>query len=127
MMNWHPAIQSCETPDELLSVARDYLASWEPEELAIVPSQARPTQVKGIDDIAYWHQRLVDCYVTGGARGQGMEEVRSMLHFFALAAQRAAELRGVPPSGEHEGVARLFSERSVPKLFTSALSGAGEF
>ena len=120
MRNWHPQVDSCETPDELLSVARDYLASWEPEELAVVPSQARPTRIKGIDDIAYWHQRLVDCYVTGAAQGQGMEQVRGMLHFFALAIQRAAELRGIPPIGEHEAAARLFSERSVPKLFTSA-------
>jgi hypothetical protein len=49
-----------------------------------------------------------------------------MLQFFALALQRAAELDGVPPIGEHEAAARLFSERSVPKLFTSAMTGAGE-
>jgi hypothetical protein len=126
MINWHPKIDACATPDELLSVARDHLASWEPEDLALVPSQARPTQIKGIDDIAYWHQRLVDCYVRGAAKGEGMEQVRGMLHFFALAIQRAAELRGVPPIGEHEAAARLFSERSVPKLFTSAMTGAGD-
>ena len=126
MLQWHHKVEACEDTSQLLSVARDYLASWEPEDLAIVPSQARPTQIKGVDDIAYWHQRLVDCYVTGAARGRGMEQVRGMLHFFALAIQRAAELRGIPPIGEHEAASRLFSERSVPKLFTSAMTGVAD-
>jgi len=107
-------------------VARDFLSSWEPADLALVPAQARPTQVKGIDDIAYWHQRLVDCYVSGAVKGEGSEQVRGMLHFFALAIQRAAELRGVPPADEDDAAARLFSERSVPKLFTSAMTGTRE-
>ena len=88
--------------------------------------QARPLQVKGTDDLAYWHQRLVDCYCTGAAKGRESELVRDMLQFFAFALQRAAELRGVPPISDHEAATRLFSERSVPKLFTSAMTGAGE-
>jgi hypothetical protein len=123
MLQWHRKIEASEDLDALLAVARDFLASFEPEDLATVPSQGRPTQVKGIDDLAYWHQRLVDCYCTGSAQGEGWEHVRSLLHFFAFAIQKAAELRGQPPIGEHEAAARLFSERSVPKLFTSATTG----
>ena len=124
MLHWHHKIEACEDVEQVISVSRDFLASWEPEELALVPSLGRPTQVKGTDDLAYWHQRLVDCYVTSAASGQGIEQVRNLLHFFATALQKAAELRGMPPIDEHEAAARLFSERSVPKLFTSAMSGA---
>ena len=49
-----------------------------------------------------------------------------MLQIFAFALQRAAELDGVPPIGAHEAAARLFSERSVPRLFTSAMMGPGD-
>ena len=126
MLQWSHRIDASEDTDELLSVARDFLASWEPEELARVPSKARPTRVKGTDDLAYWHQRLVDCYVTNRASGEGSEQVRDLLHFFAAAMQRAAELRGAPPIDEHEAAARLFSELSVPRLFTSAMTGVGE-
>jgi len=126
MTNWHDRIEDTEDQDDLLALARDYLASWSPQALAMIPSQARPTQVKGTDDLAYWHQRLVDCYCTGAAKGLESELVRNMLQFFAFALQRAAELRGVPPIGEHEAATRLFSERSVPKLFTSAMAGGGE-
>lgn len=125
-MQWQPKLDACEDAGQLLDVARDFLASWEPEDLARLPARARPLRVKGIDDIAFWHQRLVECYVTGAAKGNGSEEVRGMLHFFSLAIQRAAELRGIPPPDEHEAAARLFSEHSVPKLFTSALTGTSE-
>ena len=126
MFHWHERIEACEDAEELLGVAREFLADWEPDELAHIPSHARPTRIKGADDLAYWHQRLVDCYVTSGACGEGSEEVRSLLHFFATASQKAAELRVAPPIGEHEAAARLFSERSVPRLFTSAMTGVGE-
>lgn len=126
MLQWHQRVEACEDAGQLLGVAREFLAGWKPQDLAAVPAQARPTQVKGIDDIAYWHQRLVDCYVTGAAQGQGSEQVRGMLHFFSLAIQRASELGGAPPAAERDGVGQLFSERSVPKLFTSAMTGAGD-
>jgi hypothetical protein len=127
MKNWSARIEEAENAMDLLSVAREYLGDWEPSELALLPPQARPQRIKGADDLAYWHQKLVDCYCTEMALRQAeVEKVRDMLHFFAFATQRAIELAGVPPAGEDEAVSRLFSERSVPRLFTSAMTGAGE-
>jgi hypothetical protein len=124
-MRWNDKIEEAATPADLLSLARDYIAEWAAPDLALVPEQARPLRVKGIDDLAYWHQRLVDCYCTGAAVGAGGDKVRDMLQFFALAIQRAAELEGEPGVGDL-AAARLFSERSVPRLFTSAMTGASE-
>ena len=126
MITWNERIEGTEGQDELLALARDYLASWPPEALAMIPEHARPTQVKGTDDLAHWHQHLVECYCTGAAKGHESERVRDMLQFFAFSLQHAAELRGVPPITEHEAATRLFSERSVPKLFTSAMMGGGD-
>jgi hypothetical protein len=117
-------IDEAASLDMVLALARDYLGCWTPDDLALIPEHARPTRVKGTDDLAFWHQRLVDCYCTGSAKSRECEQVRNMLHFFACALQKAAELRGVPPISEHEAAVRLFSERSVPKLFSSAFSGA---
>ena len=126
MKSWNARIEATGNAMDLLSVARDYLDDWEPSDLALVPAQARPQRIKGVDDLAYWHQKLVDCYCASGLlRDVELEKVRDMLHFFAFAAQRAVELDGVPVF-EHEAAAMLFSERSVPRLFTSALSGATE-
>ena len=81
---------------------------------------------KGVDDFTYWHSRLVDCYCGMPLRNEELEKVREMLRFFAFALQRAYELDGEPPIGEHEAAARLFSERRVPKLFASAMTGSTE-
>ena len=126
MVIWHQWIEEVASLEELVTLARDYLASWEPETLALIPASARPTQVKGADDLAYWHQRLVESYCSGAAKSLDCEHLRDLLHFFACALQRAAELRGVPPVSEHEAAARLFSDHSVPKLFTSAMTGSAE-
>jgi hypothetical protein len=125
MIPWHHKVDEAQDTEDLLTLAREYLGGWDPEDLAMIPAQARPTRIKGVDDIAYWHQRLVDCYCTGAAKSRECERVRSLLHFFASALQKAAELRGVPPISEHEAAARLFSEHSVPKLFTSAMAETG--
>jgi hypothetical protein len=117
-------IQQSGNEMDLLAVARDFVDGWEPEELALIPERARPQRIKGVDDLAYWHQRLVECYCGMALRDAESEKVREMLHFFACAIQRAAELEGIPPISEHDAATRLFSERSVPKLFTSAMTGA---
>jgi hypothetical protein len=126
MYRWHLMMDEAMSLDMVIALARDYLACWGPEDLALIPEKARPKAVKGTDDLAYWHQRLVDCYCTGSAKSRECEQVRNMLHFFACALQKAAELRGVPAITEHEAAVRLFSEHSVPKLFTSALMGAND-
>lgn len=126
MKSWHARIDEVDDSMDLLSVCRDFLDSWGPEELAYVPARARPQRVKGIDDLAYWHQRLVDCYCSEPLRDLEIEKVRDMVHFFAIAMQRAAELDGAPPINEHEAAARLFSDRSVPRLFSSAMAGVRE-
>jgi hypothetical protein len=126
MSTWSARIEHTRSPMDLLALAREFLDGWEPEELALLPEAARPQRVKGIDDLAYWHQRLVDCYCSRPLGGGEAEKLRDMLHFFAFAAQRATELEGLPPIDDHEAAARLFSERSVPSLFTSAMTGASE-
>lgn len=126
MTNWNARLELIGNQQDLLMLSREFVDSWEPDELALLPEHARPQRIKGIDDLAHWHQRLVDCYCQAPLRNREIEKVREMLHFFAIAIQRAAELDGVPPIGEHSGAARIFSERSVPRLFTSAMSGAAE-
>ena len=126
MKSWHARIDEVDDPMDLLSVCRDFLDSWRPEELAYVPTGARPQRIKGVDDLSYWHQRLVDCYCGDQLRDVQMEKVREMVQFFAIAVQRAGELDGMPPMSEHDAAARLFSDRSVPRLFTSAMAGVRE-
>ena len=126
MTSWNSRIYQVDNTMDLLALARAFLDSWTPEELALLPENARPQRIKGIDDIAHWHQRLVDSYIQIRLGDDEREKLREMLHFFAFAVQRAAEFDLHPPVSEHEAAARLFSDRSVPKLFTSAMTGSAE-
>jgi hypothetical protein len=126
MKSWNARIEESTNPLDLVGVARDFLDGWEAEDLALVPEAARPQRIKGVDDLAYWHQKLVDCFCTSSLTREENAKVRDMLRFFAFAAQRSVEIESMPPMSEHEAATRLFSERSVPKLFTSAMTGASE-
>jgi hypothetical protein len=123
MTSWNARIEEATNPMDLLAVAREFLDGWEAADLARIPEAARPLRIKGVDDLPYWHQKLVECYCTSKGSLEEMQKVRDMLHFFAFAVQRSVELEGLPPVPGHEAAARLFSERSVPKLFTSAMTG----
>ena len=126
MKSWSARIEEAGNPMDLLSVARDFLDSWEHEDLALIPEEARPRRVKGVDDLAYWHQKLVNSFCNASLEAAQAIKVREMLRFFSFAVQRSVELEGVPPIAEHHAAAQLFSERSVPKLFTSAMTGSTE-
>jgi hypothetical protein len=126
MKSWNARIEEATNPMDLLAVAREFLDSWEPEELANLPEAARPQRIKGVDDLTYWHQKLVDSFCTPSVSAVENQKIRDMLHFFAFAVQRSVELEGIPAIAEHEAAAMLFSERSVPTLFTSAMSGVSE-
>src|SRR6185436_12295404 len=55
---WHNQLDGCGDVDSILSVTRDYLATFGPERLARLPSECRPGRIKGEDDIAYWSCKL---------------------------------------------------------------------
>jgi hypothetical protein len=100
MRHWHTHIRNATTWQQLLQVARDYLASLEPREWAEVPEACRPTRIKGVDDIDYWHRRLQDEFLPVASRPDVTDAHRRMLGFFRAAAERAQEFYGVatPPS-----------------------------
>jgi hypothetical protein len=121
MLEWHQRIAATGNLDDLLEACRVFLATWFPEDLGRLPERCRPTRVKGADDIFFWRDRLVEVYCGGAAKDDGESRLRDMLAFFAAAADRASYLHAnfdplatIPP---------LFSDNSMPRLFTSAHSG----
>ena len=104
MKIWHTRIRNAHTWQELLQVARDYIASLEPQQWASVPAHARPDRIKGIDDIDYWHRKLEDEFLSVASRTDIPDAFRHMVGFFRAAAERASELYGsaTPPHQEAE-------------------------
>ena len=121
MQEWMQRIQGATHLGEILETTRVYMAAWFPEDLGRVPAECRPTRIKGPDDLFFWRDRLLEVYCAHTSAEDGDNGVRDLLAFFAAAADRATQLGGtfdplatIPP---------LFSDNSIPRLFTSAHSG----
>lgn len=91
---WHHRIVESRSWPELLDVAREYIASLSPQEWASVPHKCRPTRIKGIDDLDFWHQRLAEAFLDVAATSKATDMHREMLAFFTAAAERASEMCG---------------------------------
>jgi len=101
MKAWHQQILDARSWQDLLQVARDYIASFEPAEWASLPANCRPDRIKGVDDLEYWRQCLADEYLLVASQPRGNDVLRAMLAFFTAAAERAEELYGTAtPPGE---------------------------
>ncbi len=94
LLDWQQKIRVATDQQELLGLAREYLASWYHGDLAQIPEESRPTRIKGVDDLHYWSARLAESFCTAAAHEERIERHREMLAFFMEAAERA---RVVPP------------------------------
>jgi hypothetical protein len=93
-MRWHKEIRAARSWQELLSLARDFVAHLSPEEVATLPPTCREIRIKGSDDLYFWHERLAEEYFARASRGDPSDAHRDMLDFFTVAAERASALAG---------------------------------
>lgn len=99
MNGWNRLIRDARDWHDLLQIARDYVAQLEPWEWHSIPEEARPTRIKGTDDLEFWRQKLADAYLEVASQPQVNEVLRGLLAFFTSAAERAGEMYGTatPP------------------------------
>ena len=93
-MRWHKEIRAARSWQELLALARDFVAQLSPDEVAALPPTCREIRIKGSDDLYFWHERLAEEYFARAPRGDPSDAHRDMLDFFTVAAERASELVG---------------------------------
>ena len=91
-MSWHKEIRAARNWQELLALARDFVAKLSPAEVASLPPTCREIRIKGTDDLHFWHERLAEEFFARAARGDPTPAHRDMLDFFTVAAERASEL-----------------------------------
>jgi hypothetical protein len=93
-MSWTKEIRAARNWQELLTLARDFVAKLTPEEVATLPPTCREVRIKGADDIHFWHERLAEEFFARAARGDPSRAHRDLLDFFTMAAERASEITG---------------------------------
>jgi hypothetical protein len=92
-MGWHTQREAAPDVDHLLSLTRDFLATFGPEHLARVPEDCRPGRIKGEDDIAYWSCRLAQYAHKETDAPVDAELMQEMLNYFLHAWVRLSQIR----------------------------------
>lgn len=100
--SWHTHVDEVQTVEEVVRLAREFVATLTPEQLARLPERCRPLRVKAEDDIEYWAYKL---------SGVALEErhdpelLQDLCMHFLHASMRIAQI--------HRARARYFAEGSA--------------
>jgi hypothetical protein len=97
---WHRQIEASSESDAILSVTRDYLATFGPEHLVRLPEDCRPGRIKGEDDIAYWSCKLAQHHHRDAAAPVDGDLLHEMLRYFLHAWVRLSQINGAPRTPE---------------------------
>ncbi len=73
-------------------VVRDFLATWSPAELGLLPAQCRPGRLRDEVDVEALHSALVEEYRGSRATGNELEVLQRLTSFIVRASIRIAEL-----------------------------------
>ncbi|HYC36511.1 MAG TPA: hypothetical protein VEC19_08835 [Usitatibacter sp.] len=65
-LNWRDLLARCDSEEAIISVTREYLASWNPEELAMLPEACRPGRIRDGEDITQWAFELASAHCASG-------------------------------------------------------------
>ena len=78
------------TPEEVVSVARDFVASFTPYEVEFLPPECRPHKIVDAGDVSDYAFELTRA--SCDQQGEGAEVAQKFKAFFADAADRLARL-----------------------------------
>ncbi|HET7403932.1 MAG TPA: hypothetical protein VFJ62_19195 [Usitatibacter sp.] len=89
-MSWHMVLDCATTLEEVVSVARDFVASFTPYETEFLPPECRPRKIVDAKDVSDYAFELTRASCTG--QGEGAAIADKFKAFFADAAARVASL-----------------------------------
>ena len=105
--SWPQRLRSAHSEQEVVDVARDFLAIFSPYDLARLPSELRPGRIvdgNDVSDLAFTLVRQLHDDAQGSARC-----IHKLTQFFTQASVRLSELKGggagpsMPPRGDDRG------------------------
>jgi len=115
MLSWFHQLDRAASVPEVINVCREYLATWHPEELALLPAECRPGRIKNHADVEALHSCLVEEYRSNRLTGERYSTLQRMTSFVVRASVRLAQLQAeaaveaeeMPPSaGERSASVR---------------------
>jgi hypothetical protein len=96
--DWRSLLRAASTEEEIISAARDYVATWSPEEVARLPAECRPGRIRDGEDIGRWAFDLATAHCATTVGGEEEDLLTKMLVFVTHAAGRLAEIKAANAS-----------------------------
>jgi hypothetical protein len=87
---WADRLDEARSESEVVSLARDFVARFGPDELARLPERCRPSRIVDAEDIAEYAMTLVRCELE--AQGSDRGVLTRMATFFSAASSRLSEV-----------------------------------
>jgi len=81
---------SADSIEAVIAAVRDYLAQWDPRELARLPENCRPDAVNSAEDVQWWADTFGVEYQAGEIVSRELQEMHD---FFQSAARRIRQIR----------------------------------
>lgn len=100
MPYWFRQIDAATSAAEVVAVARDYLATWTPKDLAKLPRECRPGRVKSRGDLEQLHASLVEEYRLNRLAGEELSALQRLTSFVVRACVRLAQFDGGKDAGD---------------------------
>jgi hypothetical protein len=95
--SWFDQLAEASSPEDVVRVAQDFIATWTPAEIATLPRALRPGSMKFPEEVVDYAFTLVRADVDSGSRN---ELVTRMAAFFAEASWRVAAAMSAHESEE---------------------------
>src|SRR5690242_7772206 len=99
-MSWNKDIRAARTWQELLALAKDFVAKLSPRDVATLPPTCREIRIKGTDDPYFRPEPLAEKLFARAAPADPSDAHRPLLGVPTVAAERAPELWDTTESGE---------------------------
>lgn len=95
-MSWQMVIEATQSEQELVQVARDFIASFTPHEVDLLPAECRPGKLVDGDDLAAYSYDLT--LHRWDDNDDAAAVIQSFTRFFADASERLAHIKRGDPS-----------------------------
>jgi len=99
MTSWFSQLDRAKSTADVLAVTRDFLATWGPDELQLLPPDCRPGRLRDEEDVETLHSTLVEAYRVSRATGRELEALQRLTSFIVRASIRLSEVNGPSKGG----------------------------
>jgi hypothetical protein len=92
MPSWSRLLDSATSTGEVVSIVRDYLALWTPEEIGLLPGPCRPPHLRDASDVEELHRCVVEAFRNSRVTGEALALLQKLTAFVTQATARLAQL-----------------------------------